>query len=94
MCCNPYGVDITTCLGDRPAVLAFQIRQQSQHQTRSMPGRLVASEPGPDPIHQRAKLIEPVIGILGSMLNAAVSAAFLIVFTTNDNRGRVCCTIR
>jgi hypothetical protein len=54
---------MATFLGDSPAIFALQIRQQPQHQTRSMASRLVTGKPGPDAIHQRAERIQPTVGI-------------------------------
>lgn len=59
---QPMGCYITAFLGDRPAVFAFQIRQQSQHQPRGgMTNGFVSGERGSDAIDQRAEIIEPAI---------------------------------
>jgi len=49
---HPIGAGITGVLGQRPAVLAWQVRQQPQHERPSPPAWLHPAEPARDPAQQ------------------------------------------
>ena len=53
------GRSIPGVLGDRPAVLAGQFRQQAQHERPHPPPRLHSAETSPDPQHQLIEQPQP-----------------------------------
>jgi len=49
---HPIGAGIAGVLGDRPAVLMRQLRQQPQHERPGPPARLDPAKPARDPTQQ------------------------------------------
>jgi isopentenyl diphosphate isomerase/L-lactate dehydrogenase-like FMN-dependent dehydrogenase len=56
---QPVRRAVADMLGDRPAILPRQIRQQSQHQLSRSPSWLDPAKPSSDPIHQIIQVRQP-----------------------------------
>ena len=59
---HPVGRRVVGMLGDGPAVLARQLRQQAQYERPRPPPRLHPPEPAPRPGHQLVKYAQPAAG--------------------------------
>ena len=60
---HPVRSPVPGMLGDRPAVLARQLRQQAQHERPGPAPRLHPAEPAPGPGQQLVKYAQPPAGI-------------------------------
>jgi hypothetical protein len=80
---HPVGSGVAGVLGDRPAVLARQIRQQPQHERPGPPSWLHPAEPARDPTQQ---LIKPCLPS-GGVYVYAVARGHRLIFGCPHNTG-------
>jgi hypothetical protein len=78
---HPIRGDIPGVLGDRPAVLAWQIRQQPAHERPGVPAWLHPAEPACDPAQQ---LLQP---LLPAGRVYAVACGHRLIFGCPHNTG-------
>jgi hypothetical protein len=60
---HPVRVGVAGVLGDRPAVLAWQLRQQAAHERPGPPPKVRPSEPTRDPAQQLVEQLLPAGGV-------------------------------
>jgi len=80
---HPVGVGVAGVLGDRPAVLAGQVRKQPAHEGPGPPPQLYPSEPARDPAqHLVEQLLPP-----GRFHGYAVACGHRLIFGCPHNTG-------
>ena len=60
---HPVRVGVTGVLGDRPAVLSWQVREQAAHERPGSPPKIRPSEPTCDPAQQLVEQLLPAGGV-------------------------------
>jgi hypothetical protein len=60
---HPVRVGVAGVLGDRPAVLAWQLREQAAHERPGSPPKVRPSEPTCDPAQQLVEQLLPAGGV-------------------------------
>jgi len=80
---HPIRVGVPGVLGDRPAVLAWQVGQQATDEGLGPPSQLHPSEPTCDPAHQ---LVEPLLPA-GWVDLYAVACGHRLIFCCPHNTG-------
>jgi hypothetical protein len=68
---HPIGAGVADVLGDRPAVLAWQVGQQPAHERLGPPARLHPRESARDPAQQLVEQLLPAAGSTATLWPAA-----------------------
>ena len=83
---QPVRAGVTTALGQRPTVLAVDIRHQPQHQRARVPQRLAPGESRRDPIQHLIKAPPPLIDVYA--MSRGDRGIILSLVLTNSERCR------